>query len=148
MPKILHLNRETKYLSPYSNIYQKRCNVIRFILSGNCVTLLHLVGYILEYYYDARTHEHKICHLFFLYPAVPLVLAFNHKNYYVIFLWHLYTVSRNKCYTPRTVCTDTCDVTICRQKQRQTEEPFSTDSVQFSFPCVNQTQIVSKYNTY
>jgi hypothetical protein len=23
----------------------------------NCVTL-HLVGYILEYYYDARTHEH------------------------------------------------------------------------------------------
>jgi hypothetical protein len=25
----------------------------------NCVTL-HLVGYILEYHYDARTHERKI----------------------------------------------------------------------------------------
>jgi len=57
----------------HSNIYPTRCNVTQFILSGNWwryhpkyveqfpdkingVTL-HLVGYILEYYYDARTHE-------------------------------------------------------------------------------------------
>ena len=30
--------------------------VERFLDIINCVTL-HLVGYILEYYYDARTHE-------------------------------------------------------------------------------------------
>jgi len=73
----------------YSNIYPKRCNVTRFILSGNCSTCfgwyhhpcapddgwwyhpkhveqfadkvncvtLFLIGYILEYSYDARAHE-------------------------------------------------------------------------------------------
>jgi hypothetical protein len=62
----------------YSNIYPTRCNVTQFILSGNCSTsygcyhhpkhieqipdkincvMLHLVGYILEYPYDAWTHE-------------------------------------------------------------------------------------------
>jgi len=40
----------------YSNIYPTRCNVTQFPDKINSVTL-HLVGYILEYYYDARTHE-------------------------------------------------------------------------------------------
>jgi len=40
----------------HSNIYPTRYNVTQFILSGNCVRL-HFVGYILEYSYDALTHE-------------------------------------------------------------------------------------------
>jgi hypothetical protein len=43
-------------LKYYSNIYPTRCNVTQFLDKINCVTL-HLVGYILEYYYDAWTHE-------------------------------------------------------------------------------------------
>jgi hypothetical protein len=71
-----------KSLKEYSNIYPTRCNITRFILSGNCSTrfgwwyhhpkhveqfqdkinrvTLHLVGYILEYSYDARPHERSV----------------------------------------------------------------------------------------
>jgi hypothetical protein len=78
--QIKHLSLQSTVLttayvmhSEYSNIYPTRCNVTQFILSGNCSTYfgkhvqqfpdkikcvtLRLGGYILEYSYDARTHE-------------------------------------------------------------------------------------------
>jgi hypothetical protein len=53
--KVLHiqLNGAKYVLGPKTTFH----TVEQFPDKINCVTL-HLVGYILKYYYDARTHEH------------------------------------------------------------------------------------------
>ena len=46
-----------KYIQQDATWWYHPKHVEQFPDNINCVTL-HLVGYILEYYYDARTHKH------------------------------------------------------------------------------------------
>jgi hypothetical protein len=54
--KSLKIAVDTVVCAPYDEWMYHPKHVEKFPDKINCVTL-HLVGYILEYYYDARTHE-------------------------------------------------------------------------------------------